>query len=277
MQAKTAKRNTEVIGIASGKGGVGKTTLSTNLAVALTMMNKKVMLLDGDLGLANAQIALGCKTQYNLSHVIAGEKTLKEIIVTSRQGVLLVPGASGVHEMAAISPAITAGIVQAFSELDDDIDYLILDAAAGIAPSVLAFMEACQRRFIVVKDEPSSIADAYGIIKVMTRDLELDEIYLIPNMVESQAAGAQLYRRVNEVCDRFLGKTLQYLTSIESDEMILTALKKYQSVMEFAPGSAGARDYRRLADAITHLPSISHASGGLQFFMERLVRQNQGA
>ena len=277
MQAKTAKRNTEVIGIASGKGGVGKTTLSTNLAVALTMMNKKVMLLDGDLGLANAQIALGCQTQYNLSHVIAGEKTLKEIIVTSRQGVLLVPGASGVHEMAAISPAITAGIVQAFSELDDDIDYLILDAAAGIAPSVLAFMEACQRRFIVVKDEPSSIADAYGIIKVMTRDLELDEIYLIPNMVESQAAGAQLYRRVNEVCDRFLGKTLQYLTSIESDEMILAALKKYQSVMEFAPGSAGARDYRRLADAITHLPSISHASGGLQFFMERLVRQNQGA
>jgi flagellar biosynthesis protein FlhG len=277
MQAKTVKRNTEVIGIASGKGGVGKTTLSTNLAVALTMMNKKVMLLDGDLGLANAQIALGCKTQYNLSHVIAGEKTLKEIIVTSRQGVLLVPGASGVHEMAAISPAITAGIVQAFSELDDDIDYLILDAAAGIAPSVLAFMEACQRRFIVVKDEPSSIADAYGIIKVMTRDLELDEIYLIPNMVESQAAGAQLYRRVNEVCDRFLGKTLQYLTSIESDEMILAALKKYQSVMEFAPGSAGARDYRRLADAITHLPSISHASGGLQFFMERLVRQKQGA
>ena len=277
MQAKTAKRNTEVIGIASGKGGVGKTTLSTNLAVALTMMNKKVMLLDGDLGLANAQIALGCKTQYNLSHVIAGEKTLKEIIVTSRQGVLLVPGASGVHEMAAISPAITAGIVQAFSELDDDIDYLILDAAAGIAPSVLAFMEACQRRFIVVKDEPSSIADAYGIIKVMTRDLELDEIYLIPNMVESQAAGAQLYRRVNEVCDRVLGKTLQYLTSIESDEMILAALKKYQSVMEFAPGSAGARDYRRLADAITHLPTISHASGGLQFFMERLVRQKQGA
>ena len=154
---------------------------------------------------------------------------------------------------------------------------MILDAAAGIAPSVLAFMEACQRRFIVVKDEPSSIADAYGIIKVMTRDLELDEIYLIPNMVESQAAGAQLYRRVNEVCDRFLGKTLQYLTSIESDEMILAALKKYQSVMEFAPGSAGARDYRRLADAITHLPTISHASGGLQFFMERLVRQKQGA
>lgn len=278
MQAKQAqaKRRTEVIGIASGKGGVGKTTLSSNLAVSLSMMGKSVMLLDADLGLANAQIALGCQTQYNLSHVIAGEKSLKEIIVTSRQGVKLVPGASGVHQMAGLSAAVTAGIVQAFSELDDDIDYLIVDTAAGIAPSVLAFMEACQRRFVVVKDEPSSIADAYGIIKVMTRDLELDEIYLIPNMVDSQAAGAHLYRRVNEVCDRFLGKSLQYLTSIETDELVLSALKKYQSVLEFAPGSAGARDFRRLADAITNLPEISHASGGLQFFMERLVKNSPG-
>lgn len=270
----STKRKTEVIGIASGKGGVGKTTLSVNLAVALSMMGKSVMLLDGDLGLANAQIALGCQTPFNLSHVISGQKTLKEIIATSRTGVKLVPGASGVHHMADLSPAITAGIVQSFSELDVEIDYLIVDAAAGIAPSVLAFMEACQRRFIVVRDEPSSIADAYGIIKVMTRDLDLDEIYLIPNMVESQAAGAQLFRRVNDVCDRFLGKSLQYITSIEADELVLTALKKYQSIMEFAPGSSGARDFRRLADALTSLPVIDHASGGLQFFMERLVKQN---
>lgn len=272
-----AKRKTEVIGIASGKGGVGKTTLSVNLAVALSMQDKRVMLLDADLGLANTQIALGCPAEFNLSHVIAGEKSLKEIIVTSRQGVKLVPGASGVHHMAAISPAITAGIVQAFSELDDEIDYLIVDAAAGIAPSVLAFMEACQRRFIVVRDEPSSIADAYGIIKVMTRDLELDEIYLIPNMVESQAAGAQLFRRINDVCDRFLGKSLNYLTSIEADELVLAALKKYQSVLEFAPGSSGSRDFRRLADALGGLPEIGHASGGLQFFMERLVQQKSPA
>ena len=255
----STKRKTEVIGIASGKGGVGKTTLSVNLSVALSMMGKSVMLLDGDLGLANAQIALGCQAPFNLSHVIAGQKTLKEIIVTSRTGVKLVPGASGVYHMADLSPAITAGIVQSFSELDEEIDYLIVDAAAGIAPSVLAFMEACQRRFIVVRDEP---------------DLDLDEIYLIPNMVESQAAGAQLFRRVNDFCDRFLGKSLQYITSIEADELVLTALKKYQSIMEFAPGSSGARDFRRLADALASLPVIDHASGGLQFFMERLVKQN---
>jgi len=111
----------------------------------------------------------------------------------------------------------------------------------------------------------------------MTRDLELDEIYLIPNMVDSQAAGAQLFRRINDVCDRFLGKSLQYLTSIEADELVLAALKKYQSVLEFAPGSSGSRDFRRLADALTNLPSIDHASGGLQFFMERMVQQKTPA
>jgi len=121
----STKRKTEVIGIASGKGGVGKTTLSVNLAVALSMMGKSVMLLDGDLGLANAQIALGCQAPFNISHVISGQKTLKEIIVTSRTGVKLVPGASGVYHMADLSPAITAGIVQSFSELDEEIDFFI--------------------------------------------------------------------------------------------------------------------------------------------------------
>ena len=267
----------DVIGIASGKGGVGKTATAINLAVSLALRGQKVMLFDADLGLANAQLALGCSTEYNFSHVLSGEKSLDEIIVTTRQGIRLVPGASGVQKLASLGANEAAAIVQVFSSIEEEIDYLIVDSAAGISNSVLTFMQASQRRLIVLRDEPSSIADAYGTIKVLVKDCNLDEIYVVPNMVESQAAGAQLYRRVNEVCDRFLGKTLQYLTSIESDEMILAALKKYQSVMEFAPASAGARDYRRLADAITHLPSISHVSGGLQFFMERLVRQNQGA
>lgn len=268
------KKNIEIIGITSGKGGVGKTSLASNLAVALTKSGKKVMLLDADLGLANVQISLGCQAEFNLSHVIAGEKSLKEVIVTSKQGIKLVPGASGVSEMASLSPAITAGIVQAFSELEDEIDYLIVDTAAGIAPSVISFMEACQRRLVVVRDEPSSIADAYGIIKVMTSDLKMNEIYLIPNMVESQKSGLKLFKKINEVCNRFLGISLQYLTSIEADEFILTSLKNYQSVLEFSPGSKGARDYRRIASLVADLPLINQASGGLQFFMERLIKQN---
>ena len=263
---------TQVIGIASGKGGVGKTTVSVNLAVALQGMGHRVMLFDADLGLANAQIALGCRCPFNLTHFLSGEKTLQEIIVTTRQGVKLVPGASGVQEMAALSDSDANRIVQAFSALEDQIDYLIVDMAAGIAPAVMSFMSACARRFVVVRDDPSSIADAYGTIKVLIQDHGLDEIYLIPNGVASAQEGYQLFERINQVCARFLNHTVRYLGSIENDEMILSALKKYQSVLEFAPGSSGSRDFRRLAEAVCQLSPSDRASGGLQFFLERLVK-----
>ncbi len=251
-------KTTQVIGIASGKGGVGKTTVSVNLAVALQAMGFSVMLFDADMSLANAQIALGVRCPYNLSHFLSGEKTLAEIIVTTRQGVKLVPGA--------------ASIVRAFSALDEDVDYLIVDMAAGISPEVLSFMSACSRRFVVVRDDPSSIADAYATIKVLIQDQGLDEIYLIPNGVDSAQAGYQLFERINQVCARFLNRTVRYLGAIEQDDLILSALKKYQPVAEFAPGSAGARDFRRLAEATRQLEPIQEASGGLQFFVERLVK-----
>ncbi len=266
-----SKKQTQIIGVASGKGGVGKTTCSINLAAALVMQGHQVMLFDADLGLANAQIALGARSTYNLSHVLSGEKTLADIVMTTKQGIKLSPGASGVQELAGLNQIQAASIVQSFSSLSDEIDYLIVDVAAGISPSVLAFLSACQRRFIVVKDDPSSIADAYGTIKVLSKEMNLDEIYLLPNMVHSQAEGWKLYQRLNDVCVKFLGLNLHYLTAIENDEFVLRALRKYQSVLDFAPGAAATRDFRRLAQICQELRPIDHASGGLQFFMERLV------
>ena len=124
---------TQVIGIASGKGGVGKTTVSANLAVALAAAGKKVMVFDADLGLANAQLALGCRTEYNFSHVLSGEKTVQEIIVEGPQGVKLIPGSSGIQHMASLSASEAAGIVQSFSDISEDLDYLIVDLAAGLS------------------------------------------------------------------------------------------------------------------------------------------------
>jgi flagellar biosynthesis protein FlhG len=230
------------------------------------------MLFDADLGLANAQIALGARAEYNLSHFLTGQKTLEEITLKTRQGIQLIPGASGMQELAALSHIQAASIVQAFSNLGKNVDYLIVDVAAGISPSVLSFLAACHRRFVVVQDDPSSIADAYGTIKVMSQEMHLDEIYLVPNGVGSAQEGYQLFERINQVCARFLNRTVRYLGSIENDELILTALKKYQPVSEFAPGSAGARDFRRLAEAVRQLEPIEEASGGLQFFVERLVK-----
>jgi flagellar biosynthesis protein FlhG len=265
------KKMTQVIGITSGKGGVGKTTIATNIAVGLVNRGHKVMLFDADLGLANAQLAVGCRADFNFSHVLSGEKSLKEIVVTTRQGIRLVPGASGIQQMASLGALESAGIIQAFSEIDEDIDYLIVDTAAGIADSVITFMRAVQRRLIVICDEPSSIADAYGMIKVLALEHDLNEIYLVPNMVETQADGKLLYRRVDDVCQRFLGLTIGYLHSITNDPHILDSLRKYQSVLEFAPGGSAARDFRQLALAIERQDPIAGASGGIQFFVERLA------
>ncbi len=247
--------------------------VSVNLAVALHRMGKQVMLLDADVGMANAQIALGIQCPYNLSHFLSGEKTLQEIIVTTSTGVRLVPGASGMKEMAALSVFRTGSIVQAFSTLDEEIDYLIVDLAAGISPSVLAFIAACPRRIIVVRDDPSSIADAYGMIKILIQDYGLSDIYLVLNDMNSHAESHALFERMNAVCARFLNQSVNYLGTIETDNNIVLALRKHKSVLEFAPDSTAARDFRLLAIATEKLAPIDQASGGLEFFVEKLVRR----
>jgi flagellar biosynthesis protein FlhG len=265
-----------VIGIASGKGGVGKTTVTVNLASALVHKGFRVMVLDADLGLANAQIGLGCQAPGNLAQVLRGERKLEEIIVTAPCGVRLVPGTSGVRDMAALDRAQVAAIIHAFSELDEPLDFLLVDIAAGISPSVLAFLGACQRRFVVACDHPASIADAYALIKVMSTEERLDEIHVIGNMATSQAHGHHLYGRLNQVCNRFLGCSVGYLTAIEADETVQDAWRMYQPVVEYAPSSSSARDFRRLATIVSEMPLMPCASGRVQFFMERMLQTAEG-
>lgn len=261
----------KIIGIASGKGGVGKTTIATNLAVALAEAGHQVMLFDGDLGLANAQLALGIQAEYNFSHVISGEKSLKEIVVRGPAGIYVVPGASGMGKMADLGESELQGIVQSFSEFEAPLDYLIVDAAAGISPSVITFLRACHQTLVVVRDEPSSIADAYGIIKVLVTEHDYESIGLIPNGVPDQRSGQLLYQRLNAVSVKFLNLDLEYTYSIESDETVLEAARKYAPVITHSPGSTAARDFRKLAKEIQLLPISKHASGGLQFFVERML------
>lgn len=261
----------KIIGIASGKGGVGKTTISTNLAVALAEAGHQVMLFDGDLGLANTQLALGIQAEYNFSHVVSGEKTLNEIVVRGPSGIYVVPGASGMGKMADLAEAELRGVVQSFSEFNKPLDYLIVDAAAGISPSVTTFLKACHQTLVVVRDEPSSIADAYGIIKVLATEHGYKTIGLIPNGMTDQRAGQLLYQRLNAVSVKFLNLDLEYTYSIESDEKILEAARNYTPVMTHSPGSTSARDFRKLAKEVEMLPISKRASGGLQFFVERMV------
>lgn len=271
-----SKAPTRVIAIASGKGGVGKTMVSTNVAVALASMRKKVLLFDADLGLANAQLALGCRAPNNFSHVISGEKNLTDVVVKISGNLNFVPGASGIQRMATLNPLEISNIINAFSEITEDVDYMIVDVAAGISEAVMMFLAACQERYIIVNNDPSSIADAYGTIKVMIEDHHLNQIYIIPNKVRSQDEGAALFEKINSVAERYLNRELFYLHSICLDEMVERSLKASIPIMSFAPTSRATRDLKELSEKIASLKIENEASGGIQFFVERLALQRTG-
>ena len=262
----------EVIGVASGKGGVGKTSLSVNLARQLAESGKKVVLFDGDMGLANAQISLGIKASKNISHVISGDENINEIIIEASPNFWLIPGASGVQQMAALNNIETVGIVSIFSEITADFDFMIIDLAAGISPSVLTLLAACHRRIVVVADEPSSIADAYGLIKVICQQSERNEIFMIENRFKGHSeekSESNLFKLINQVCIKFIGRSINNLGAVSEDEFFSLSLKENKTLLDFSPSAIGVQDIQRVVEKIIALDPVQDMNGGLEFFIER--------
>ncbi len=264
-------RPVKVIAVASGKGGVGKTNITVNLGVALAQQGKEVLLLDADLGLANIDVMLGVHPQYNLLHVIDGSKTLQEIIVEGPAGLKIIPAASGIQKMVELSPAEHAGMIQAFSELDQHLDILLIDSAAGIADSVISFTRAAQEVIVVVCDEPASITDAYALIKLLNRDYKLDRFHIIANMTRSVQEGRELFNKIAMVCERFLDVQLDFMGIVPFDEDLRHAVKKQRAVLDFLPQSKSATAFTHLGKKIAHWPVLKQPRGHMEFFVERLI------
>tara|TARA_R110002050_G_scaffold9504_1_gene33332 strand:- start:487938 stop:488813 length:876 start_codon:yes stop_codon:yes gene_type:complete len=267
-----APRPVKVIAVASGKGGVGKTNITVNLGVALATQGKQVLLLDADLGLANIDVMLGLHPQYNLQHVLNGSKTLAEIIVEGPAGLKIIPAASGVQKMAELSPAEHAGMIQAFSEMDQHIDVLLIDSAAGIADSVVSFTRAAQEVIVVVCDEPASITDAYAFVKLLSREYNVNRFHVIANMCRSIQEGRELFNKISMVCDRFLEVNLDFMGIVPFDEDLRRAVKKQRAVVEFIPRSKSAVAFTHLAKKIEFWPVQKQPRGNMEFFVERLIQ-----
>ena len=268
-------RPVRVIAVASGKGGVGKTNVSVNLAMAMAGNGKEVMLLDADFGLANVDVLLGLNPAYNLSHLINGDCALEDIVVNGPGGLKIIPAASGIKKMAALSPEEHAGLIHAFSDLSHGLDVLIVDTAAGISDSVTSFARACQEVIVVVCDEPASITDAYALIKVLSRDCGQDRFRVLANMVRNQDEGRDLFMKLSRATDRFLDVSMDYVGAIPQDEYLRRAVQKQRAVVEAYPASKAAAAFKKLADAADKWPIHDAASGHVQFFFERLIHAGQ--
>lgn len=264
-----------VIAIASGKGGVGKTNVSVNLAVALAQMGKDVMVLDADLGLANIDILLGLKPQFNLSHVLNGERTLEEVVLPGPSNIMIIPASSGIKSMAELSPAQHAGIVRAFSELSHKLDVLLIDTAAGISDSVISFSKAAQEVLVVVCDEPTSLTDAYALIKLLSREHGISRFKIIANMVGSAQEGRELFLKLTRVTDKFLDVMLDFVGAVPYDECVRKSVKKQRAVVEAFPRSKAAMAFKNLAQKSETWPMPTGAGGHVEFFVERLIQSSQ--
>lgn len=272
IKRMTNVRPVKVISVTGGKGGVGKTSVTVNLAVALAEQGHSVMLMDADLGLANIDVMLGLKPHKNLSHVLSGEAEINDILVEGPGGIHIVPASSGTQAMSQLSPAEHAGLIQAFSQIGQQIDYLIIDTAAGISDTVVSFTQASQDILFVVCDEPTSITDAYALMKVLNKDYRLERFRVLANQVRSPAEGREVFQRLARVCERFLDVTLDYVGSVPFDEHLRKAIKKQRAVMELFPRSPASMALRQLAKKVETWPLPVAPGGHIEFFMERLVQ-----
>ncbi len=264
-------RPVQVIAVSGGKGGVGKSNISVNLSIALAEMRRRVVLLDADLGLANVDVLLGIKATHTLADVLAGTHSLNDVLVTGPSGVKIVPAASGVQRMAELSAVEHAGLINAFNELADQVDILVVDTAAGISDTVVSFVRAANEVIVVVCDEPSSITDAYALIKLLNKEYGLVRFRVVANMTRTAAEGQNMFNKLNSVCERFLDVTLQYVGQVPFDENVRKAVQKQKALLEFAPASKAAVAIRQLAQVVDRWPLPNSPSGRLEFFVERLL------
>lgn len=266
-----------VIAVASGKGGVGKTNVSVNLAVAMSMMGHHVMLMDADLGLANVDVVLGLQPKANLSHVIDGTATLDGILLDGPRGIKIIPGASGISRMANLSDQEHAGLIRAFNDLKNPVEVLIIDTPAGITNDVLYFSRAANDVLVVVCDEPASMTDAYALIKLLYREQSIDRFHVLANRVANEQQGKSLFKKMAAVCGRFLSVTLDYAGSIPEDNFLRQAVQKQKAVVDAWPGSVSSKAFKALAYRVDSWPKDVSVPGHLAFFVERMIDLNVGS
>ena len=266
-----------VIAVTSGKGGVGKTNIVGNLAIACQRMGKRVLIFDADLGLANIDIIFGFNPEHNIDEVIRGEKDLSQIIVKGPEGVSVIPASSGIQELVNLTEGHKINLLNEFDNLNSMFDILLIDTGAGISSNVIYFNLAAQERIIVVTPEPTSITDAYAVLKVMFCQHGTKNFFVLLNMVRNEKEAKSVYKNLSRVVDRFLrGISIEYAGYIPRDDFLQKAVSRREPVLCCYPGASSSNSFKKLANYLLNQTDKRPVDGNIKFFWKRLMSKAEG-
>ncbi|MDY6986478.1 MAG: MinD/ParA family protein [Thermodesulfobacteriota bacterium] len=267
----SAEDNTRVIAITSGKGGVGKTNIVANLGFSLSQLGKKVLILDADVGLGNLDILLGLTPRYNLSHVIAGIKTIGQITMDGPGNMTILPASSGIQELSELTKEQKIQILSQLDSLLDPIDVLLIDTAAGISSNVMSFSCTAQEIIVVVSPEPTSITDAYALMKVLFLKHSESHFKLLVNLAHDSEEADEVFRQLNLVAQRFLDISIEYIGHVLLDSNLTKSVKRQKLVCETYPNSVGSGCFTSLAHKISESRPKAFPEGHSHFFWDQIL------
>jgi len=266
-----SQSQTRTISITSGKGGVGKTTVVCNMATMLARMGQNVLILDGDLGMANVDIMFGTRTKHSIKDLLSGTKRIDEVITQIEPRIWLIPGGSGFHELQNLSEREKRVLLDQLGSLKQHFDYMLIDTAPGIDNNVMYFNISAQEIYVVVTPDPSSFADAYALIKVLHTYYREKRFSIIANQVRDEQEGMAVYQRLSDVSQKFLYISLDYIGSIPNDVGVRRATKNQQIFVKSIPETPAAHSIKKMIEKINSTQNLGQIKGGIQFFWEQLM------
>lgn len=263
------KKYVKTIAVASGKGGVGKTNVVANFAIALRRLGRDVMVFDADLGLSNIDVLLQLAPRYNIQHVLNGSKKLRDVVIEGPEGIKILPAGSGVQELTALEEFQRLRILEEFDAYGEDPDVLLIDTAAGISENVAFFCIAAQEIIIVTSPEPTAITDAYALIKVLFTRYQEKEFSVLVNSAKNSDEGQEVFRRLAFAAEKFLNISLDYIGYIPFDQTVQKAVRSQRAFIDAYPNSDASRQVTEIVSRL--LSPAGKVKGNLQFFIGNLL------
>jgi len=276
LSEESAAKLLRVIAVTSGKGGVGKSNVVVNLGLALARQGLQVLLIDADLGLANLDILLGLTPRFTIQDLLSLRKTLPEVMVEGPEGIKILPASSGIPELAEVDEHQKMFLLNELDTYSENLDAVLIDTGAGISRNVLFFTVGAMERIVVVNNEPTSITDAYALMKVLVTKYGETRFKLLVNGLIRSQDGDQVYRALLRVTERFLGReiSLEYLGIIPHDEAISKAVLKQQAALSLFPKSRVSKCFIQLARDLWEAPPPAELGGTVKFFWRRFLHHH---